>query len=115
MIQLKRIYEPPAESDGSRVFVDRLWPRGVTKERAKLDLWLQEISPSPELRKWFAHDPEKWEQFYTRYWIELEQNPAAVDQLRQLHAQGTLTLVYVARDQQHNSAAILKEFLEQTG
>lgn len=113
MLQVKRMYEPPAQSDGCRVLVERLWPRGISKERAKLDLWLKDVAPSPALRKWFAHDPKKWDEFRKRYWAELEQAPAAVEQLRQLRRQGSLTLVYAARDEQHNSAVALKDFLEQ--
>jgi uncharacterized protein YeaO (DUF488 family) len=113
MIKLKRVYEAPDESDGARVLVERLWPRGISKERAKLDLWLKEISPSPELRKWFSHDPEKWDEFKVRYRAELEANTAAVEKLRQLSGRGTLTLVYAASDEQRNSARILKDFLEQ--
>src|SRR6266540_3483325 len=107
MIKMKRIYEQPAKSDGRRILVERLWPRGMSKERAKLDMWLKDIAPSPQLRKWFAHDPKKWNEFRKRYWAELEQAPVVVDQLRQLFKQGTLTLVYAARDEQHNSAVIL--------
>ncbi len=114
MIQVKRIYEQPAKSDGRRVLVERLWPRGMSKERAKLDLWLKDIAPSPHLRKWFAHDQKKWDEFRKRYWADLEQVPEVVDQLRQMVKQGALTLVYVARDEQHNSAVILKAFLERS-
>ncbi len=113
MLQVKRIYEPPDESDGYRVLVERLWPRGVSKERAQLHLWLKEVAPSPQLRQWYAHDPAKWDEFQKQYWAELEQATAAVAQLRQLLKQGTLTLVYAARDEQRNSAIVLKAFLEQ--
>ncbi len=112
MIQVKRIYEKSSKTDGYRVLVERLWPRGMSKERAKLDLWLKEISPSPQLRQWYAHDPEKWDEFRKRYWAELQQAPAAVEQLQQLLKQGVLTLVYAARDEQHNSTVVLKAFLE---
>jgi uncharacterized protein YeaO (DUF488 family) len=112
MILVKRVYTPPDPADGTRVLVERLWPRGISKERAQLDLWLKEISPSPSLRQWFAHDPEKWDEFRRRYWGELEQNQLAVGQLRDLLKQGTLTLIYAARDEQHNSALILKAFLD---
>jgi uncharacterized protein YeaO (DUF488 family) len=114
MIQVKRIYEQPVRSDGCRVFVERLWPRGISKERAKLDLWLKDIAPSPQLRQWFAHDPKKWDEFRKRYWAELEQAPVAVEQLRQLLKRAALTLVYAARDEQHNSAVALKAFLERS-
>jgi uncharacterized protein YeaO (DUF488 family) len=92
--------------------VERLWPRGVTKARAAVDLWLKEVAPSTELRKWFGHDPSKWSQFERRYWKELQANKEAVDVLRRKAEQGTVTLVYAARDEQHNGAVALKEFLE---
>ncbi len=114
MIQVKRIYEQSAESDGYRVLVERLWPRGVSKERANFDLWLKEIAPSPQLQQWYAHDPQKWDEFQKRYWAELGQASAAVGQLRQLLERGTLTLIYSARDEQHNSAIVLNAFLEQS-
>jgi len=113
MIQTKRVYEPPSASDGTRVLVERLWPRGISKERAKLDLWLKDAAPSPELRQWYSHEIQKWGEFQKRYRAELEQNSAAIHQLRQLLKRGTLTLVYAARDEQHNSAILLKAFLEQ--
>ena len=81
-IQLKRVYEAPSKSDGTRILVDRLWPRGLTKERAHVDLWLKEVAPSTELRKWFAHDPAKWSEFKKRYHAELDANPAAIAELR---------------------------------
>lgn len=114
MLQVKRIYEPPSEADGYRVLVERLWPRSVSKERAQLSLWLKEVAPSPQLRQWYAHDPAKWDEFQKRYWAELEQATVAVAQLRQMLQQGTLTLVYAARDEQRNSAVVLKAFLEQS-
>lgn len=110
---VKRVYEPPAGTDGVRVFVERLWPRGVSKQGARFDLWLKEISPSPELRKWYSHDPEKWEEFQARYRMELERNPEAVGRLRELLDRGPVTLVYAARDEERNSAAVLKAFLEE--
>jgi uncharacterized protein YeaO (DUF488 family) len=112
MIKLKRAYEKPSRDDGSRILVERLWPRGLTKERAAVDLWLKEVAPSPELRKWYRHDPAKWEQFQKRYWKELEENEEAVQLLKQKSKQGTVTLVYAARDEEHNSALVLKRFLE---
>ena len=112
MIKLKRAYEKPSRDDGSRILVERLWPRGLTKERAAVDLWLKEVAPSPELRKWFGHDPAKWEQFQKRYWKELQEKKEAVQQLKQKSKQGTVTLVYAARDEEHNSALVLKRFLE---
>ena len=112
MIKLKRAYEKPSRADGSRILVERLWPRGLTKERAAVDLWLKEVAPSPELRKWFGHDPAKWEQFQKRYWKELEEKEAAVQLLKQKGKQGTVTLVYAARDEEHNGALALKRFLK---
>ena len=112
MIKLKRAYEAVAEDDGQRILVERLWPRGVTKEKAKIDLWMKEISPSPELRKWFGHDPEKWTEFRRRYSSELEKQPDLIEQLRQKARKGVVTFVYAARDEQHNSALLLKEFVE---
>lgn len=112
MIKLKRAYEEPSRDDGERILVERLWPRGLTKERAAVDLWLKEIAPSPELRKWFGHDPSKWTRFQKRYWKELEKNEEAVEQLRQKGRHGTMTLVYAARDEEHNGALALKQYLE---
>lgn len=110
-IQVKRIYEPAAPSDGFRVLVDRLWPRGVSKERAALDLWMKEIAPSTELRQWFAHDPDRWKQFQVRYWAELKQHEAEVALLRSQTRKGTLTLLFGARNVEENEAVVLKEFL----
>jgi uncharacterized protein YeaO (DUF488 family) len=112
MIKLKRAYEKPSRDDGLRILVERLWPRGLTKERAAVDLWLKEVAPSPELRKWYGHDVARWEQFEKRYWKELEENEEAVQLLKQKGEQGTVTLVYAARDEEHNSALVLKRFLE---
>ncbi|MDB5173492.1 MAG: hypothetical protein JWO87_913 [Phycisphaerales bacterium] len=112
MIHLKRAYDEPSPEDGERVLVERLWPRGVTKARAAVDLWLKDVAPSPELRKWFGHDPAKWKQFERRYWKELQSKREAVDVLRQMARRGTVTLVYAARDEEHNGALALKTFLE---
>jgi uncharacterized protein YeaO (DUF488 family) len=112
MIRLKRAYEDPAQSDGLRILVERLWPRGVTKEKAALDLWLKDVAPSPELRKWFGHDPRRWKQFEQRYWKELKGRNEAVDLLRNESRKGTVTLVYAAKDEQHNGAVALKQFIE---
>ena len=114
-IRLKRAYEKPGSQDGCRILVDRVWPRGVSKEDAKIDLWLKEIAPSGELRRWFGHDPEKWTEFKKRYAAELKERPEAVDELRRRADQGRLTLVFGARDEKHNNAVALKEFLEQSG
>jgi len=112
MIKLKRAYEKPSRDDGLRILVERLWPRGLTRERAAVDLWLKEVAPSPELRKWFGHGPARWERFQKRYWKELEENEEAVQLLKQKGKQGTVTLVYAARDEKHNGALALKRFLE---
>jgi uncharacterized protein YeaO (DUF488 family) len=109
--KLKRAYEEPTGEDGFRVLVERLWPRGLSKERAALDLWLKEVAPSPELRKWFAHDPTRWEPFQERYWEELEQKEDEVALLRDKSKEGTVTLVYAAKDEAHNGALALKQFL----
>ena len=112
MFKLKRAYEKPSRDDGSRILVERLWPRGLTRERAAVDLWLKEVAPSPELRKWFGHDPAKWQEFQKRYWKELEEKEETVQLLKQKAKQGTVTLVYAARDEEHNSALALKRFLD---
>lgn len=112
MVKLKRAYDNPAPEDGFRVLVERLWPRGQTKARLALDLWLKGVAPSTELRQWFAHDPEKWDEFQKRYWTELEQNPEAVDLLRSKSHEGVITLVYAARDEEHNGALALKHYLD---
>lgn len=110
-ITVKRAYDDPESSDGFRVLVDRLWPRGLSKERADIDQWLKEIGPSSELRKWFGHDPARFDDFEKRYRTELEQNDA-VDELRSLIAKHkTITLVYSAKDTQHNQAVALERFL----
>jgi uncharacterized protein YeaO (DUF488 family) len=112
MIRLKRAYETPSKADGERVLVERLWPRGVTKARAAVDLWLKEVAPSPELRKWFGHDPEKWERFERRYWKELQGREEVVELLRRKAQRHMLTFVYAARDEEHNGAVSLKAFIE---
>ena len=110
-IALKRAYEPAAASDGMRILVDRLWPRGLSKIRARIDLWLKEIAPSTELRRWFGHDPEKWPEFQQHYLAELRGNPA-LSELRTLATQAEITLVYAARDELHNEAVVLKQLLD---
>ncbi|MFV0443169.1 MAG: DUF488 domain-containing protein [Planctomycetaceae bacterium] len=110
-IRLKRAYEAPSSNDGYRVLVDRLWPRGLTKAKAEIDLWLKEVAPSTELRKWFGHDPEKWTEFKQRYRAELKHNPAWPE-LQTLARQKHLTLIYAARDQEHNEAVVLRQLLE---
>ena len=111
MIQLKRVYEEPAREDGLRVLVDRLWPRGLTKGRAAVDLWLKDVAPSSELRKWFGHEPAKWKQFQVRYRKELRDNKA-LELLKEKTKERTVTLVYGARDEEHNEALVLKMILE---
>jgi uncharacterized protein YeaO (DUF488 family) len=110
-LQIKRVYDEPSEADGTRILIDRLWPRGVSKAKAKVDLWLKAIAPSTPLRQWFGHDPGKWEEFKKRYEDELNHNSEAVAQLRAHLAQGTVTLVYGAKDQEHNDAVVLQEYL----
>lgn len=110
-VRLKRAYELPAPGDGQRILVERLWPRGLTKQKAKIDLWLKEIAPSSELRKWYSHDVAKWPEFKKRYLAELRANPEPVKQLRELAKHETVTLIYAARDEEHNSAVVLKQFL----
>lgn len=112
MIRLKRAYEEPSPSDGERILVERLWPRGLTRARAAVDLWLKDVAPSPDLRKWFSHDPAKWKQFERRYWAELKGRKEAVELLRDKAKRGTITLIYSARDEEHNAAVALKDFLE---
>lgn len=112
VIKLKRAYEAPEAGNGFRVLVDRLWPRGVSKDSARIDLWLKEIAPNDALRKWFGHEPAKWTEFRKRYSGELDHNPGAVKQLREHLLQGPVTLVYGAKDEEHNDAVVLKEYLE---
>jgi uncharacterized protein YeaO (DUF488 family) len=110
-IRLKRAYEPPAAQDGTRVLVDRLWPRGVNKSAAAIDLWMKDIAPSAELRRWFAHDPLRWPEFRRRYEDELRRKPEPVEELRALAAKGRLTLVFAARDTARNDAVVLRDLL----
>ena len=110
-VRIKRIYEEPSPEDGTRVLVDRIWPRGVSKERAALDLWLKEIAPSHELRREFGHDPDLWQAFLKSYRAELEANPDAVARLRAYLEKGPVTLLYSARDEEHNQAEALRWYL----
>ena len=110
-VMLKRAYALPTETDGQRILVDRLWPRGVAKAKAGIDLWLKDVAPSTELRKWFAHDPEKWAEFKTRYRAELK-GSAALAELKALARQGDITLIYGAKDQLNNEAVVLKQILD---
>lgn len=111
-IRVKRIYDPPDATDGARVLVDRLWPRGMRKERAKLTLWLKEIAPSDELRRWFGHDPARFVEFARRYRGELSANSEAVARLEDLVKSGRVTLLYAAHDEEHNEARVLADYLE---
>jgi uncharacterized protein YeaO (DUF488 family) len=112
LIRLKRIYEQPSDQDGFRVLVDRLWPRGLRKNEVRLDLWLKEIAPSDELRKWFSHDPEKWEEFRKCYLGELELKEEYLQKLIEKAKETDLTLLYAAKDEDFNNAIVLKEYLE---
>jgi uncharacterized protein YeaO (DUF488 family) len=113
VIQLKRAYEKPSRQDGLRILVERLWPRGVKKNALAVDLWLKGVAPSAELRKWFNHDPEKWTEFQKRYRAELKQNGDLLALLKHRTSEGTVTFVYAASDETHNSALVLKKYLEQ--
>ena len=108
-IRIKRVYQEASHEDGKRILVDRLWPRGLTKEKASVDLWLKDIAPSTELRKWFAHDPSKWDEFKQRYLDELKANSEAVQVLKDELKKGPVTLVYAAKDEEHNDALVLQE------
>lgn len=110
-IRLKRAYEPPAATDGTRVLIDRLWPRGVTKREAAIDQWLRDIAPSTELRRWFGHDADLWNEFQRRYRSEVKHNDEQLQELLRLTDKGTVTLVFGARDEEHNDAVVLKQIL----
>lgn len=112
-IRLKRVYEPRSNADGVRILVERLWPRGMTKETAGVDIWMREVSPSPPLRKWYGHDPEKWPEFQRRYQTELAANGEAIRALCEHCAKGA-TFLYAAKDEVRNSAAVLKVYIERT-
>ncbi len=114
MLRLKRVYEPPAPEDGLRILVDRLWPRGVRKTEARVDLWPKEIAPTAELRRWFGHDPKKWGEFRSRYDAELRQNSAAIDALSDRIQGKSATLLYAAADTEHNNAVVLRDVLGET-
>ena len=113
MIRIKRIYEEPSADDGLRVLVDRLWPRGISKARAQVDRWEKDIAPSTELRHWFGHDPAKWEEFLQRYRAELEDKKELLSQLREEANERTVTLLYAAKDEEHNNAVALKRYIEE--
>ena len=113
MVRLKRAYEPPSREDGFRILVDRLWPRGLAKADAAIDLWLKEVAPSAELRRWFGHDPEKWEEFRRRYRDELDGNAEAIEELRRVIAgKDKVMLLYAAHDDEHNNAVVLLDYLK---
>lgn len=112
MIQVKRVYELASPRDGKRFLVERLWPRGMKKEKLKMDGWLKEVAPSDELRRWFAHDPAKWAEFQRRYRAELRSHSAALQPLRDAARRGSVTLLYSAHDLEHNNAIVLKSYLE---
>ncbi len=113
MIRLKRVYDEPTKRDGLRILVERLWPRGVSKEKAAVGLWLKDLAPSTELRKWFNHDSEKWNEFRKRYRAELDDKGDLLVLLKHRTTEGAVTFVYAAHDEQHNSAVVLKEFVEE--
>ena len=113
MLKTKRVYERAEPNDGTRFLVDRLWPRGIKKDELKMKAWLKDVAPSPALRKWFAHDPAKWLEFQQRYQAELKSNPDAWQPVLEAAKQGDVTLLYSARDTEHNSAILLKRFLEE--
>ncbi len=110
-INIKRVYEKPGEHDGYRILIDRLWPRGLTKEKAAVDLWLKEIAPTTELRKWFNHEPEKWPDFQKKYLKEIKENKEALAALKDKIKEGKVTLVYGAKDEEHNDAQVLRTYL----
>ena len=112
MIQIKRVYGPAASQDGKRFLVERLWPRGIKKSELRIDAWLKELGPSTSLRKWFGHDPKRWDEFRRRYFEELEKNIEACKPIERAAARGRVTLVYSSHDEEHNNAVALKEFLE---
>ena len=111
-VSLKRVYEKPSPNDGKRVLVERLWPRGLKKEDAKVDEWLREIAPSTELRKWFDHDPAKWNEFKNRYWKELEKKQEIISILTKEIEGKQITFVFAAKDEKHNNAVALSEYIE---
>jgi uncharacterized protein YeaO (DUF488 family) len=111
-VQIKRVYEPRSARDGKRILVDRLWPRGLTKERAAVDLWMKDIAPSTELRKWFGHDPDKWAEFQTRYRAEVREKAKLLTALKREAKVGPVTLLFGAKDEEHNEAIILQSVLK---
>jgi uncharacterized protein YeaO (DUF488 family) len=112
-VAIKRVYEAPGPTDGKRILIDRLWPRGVTKGEASVDLWFKNVAPSTELRKWFGHEPEKWPEFQRRYRAELKGSPELVE-LKKLARKGKVTLVYAAKDETHNNAVVLRDIINRS-
>lgn len=113
MIQIKRVYDPPGTEDGKRILVDRLWPRGIKKENLKMDEWLKEIAPSDRLRKWFSHDPRRYEEFKKKYTEELEDKSEILKRIKSEAKRGRVTILFSARDTEHNNATVLEELLSQ--
>lgn len=111
-ISIKRVYDKAASHEATRILVDRIWPRGLSKKDAAIAIWLKEVAPSTELRKWFGHDPEKWDEFKRRYFAELDRSEDAVEKLRALLLKKPVTFVYAAKDEEHNNAVALKLYLE---
>ena len=114
-IRTKRVYEPAKKADGRRILIDRLWPRGLTKEAARIDFWARSAAPSHELRRWYQHDPAKWESFRRRYFEELDANPEGVAELRANLGRGTVTLVFGSKEEELNNASALREYLQDRG
>jgi len=114
MIRTRRVYAEPSEDDGIRILVDRLWPRGLSKQEARIDRWEKDLAPGNDLRQWFGHDPTKWEEFLRRYRAELEEKEEVIARLRREADGGTVTLLYAARDEEHNNAVALKRYIEET-
>ena len=113
MIRIKRVYDQASEEDGFRILVDRLWPKGMSKDKAKVDLWLKEVAPSDDLRKWFSHDPKKWQEFKKRYEKELKDKQELLRKIKQAEKEkGTVTILYSAKDEEHNQAIALAAFLQ---
>lgn len=112
MVKIKRVYDSASKNDGKRILVDRLWPRGMKKEDAKIDEWLRDIAPSDELRKWFSHDPSKWHDFVKRYRNELKAKKDLIEKLRADVKKGTVTILFAAKDNEHNNAVVLKEVID---
>jgi uncharacterized protein YeaO (DUF488 family) len=111
-IKIKRAYESPNDTDGYRILVDRLWPRGISKEKAKVDFWPKDLAPSTELRRWYGHDPEKWSEFKSRYFAELDGNPELIKELLKYARKGPVTFVYSSKEQRLNNAVALKDYID---